>query len=179
MTGRVRGLLFITALVVLFIPAYAAAKDNYCAECHTAREISSFGSLTKWDRSIYQQQKDTLCPGLFEIKKEQYFTESRLLKYDQFLTQLEEQTRRYPEYLRTDLVKYGVQYADLKSKDVDSIDSFAGPNLKIKKGMGEVYENINKLRDDYKMEKVIGFALLVVIIVSLLFFLGLKKTVKE
>lgn len=179
MTGRVRGLLFIAALAVLFVPVYAAAKDNYCAECHTAGEIASFGSLMTWDRSIYQEQKSTLCPGLFELKKEQYFTESRLLKYNQFLTDLDEQTMRYPEYMREDLVKYNIQYADLRAKDVDSIDSFAGPNLKIKKGMGEIYENINKLRDDYKMEKVIGLGLLAVMIISLLFFLGLKKTVKE
>jgi hypothetical protein len=177
-TGRVRGLLFIAALAVLLTPAFAAAKDNYCGECHTAREIASFGSLTKWDRSIYQQ-KDTLCPGLFDLKKEQYFTESRLLKYDNFLTTMEEQTRRYPEYLREDLVKYGVQYADLKSQNVDSIDAFAVPNLKIKKNLGEVYETYNKLREDYGMEKVIGLGLLAVLIISLLFFLGLKKTVKE
>ncbi len=179
MTGRVRGIFIAAVLIVLFIPAYAAAKDNYCAECHTAGEIASFGSLMKWDRSIYQEQKSTLCPGLFEIKKEQYFTESRLLKYNQFLSDLEEQTMRYPEYMRADLVKYNIKYADLRTKDVDSIDSFAGPNLKIKKGMGEIYEKINKLRDDYKLEKVIGLGLLVVMIVSLLFFLGLKKTVKE
>jgi hypothetical protein len=177
-TGRVRGLLFITALAVLLTPAFAAAKDNYCGECHTAREIASFGSLTKWDRSIYQE-KDTLCPGLFDLKKEQYFTESRLLKYDNFLTAMDEQTRRYPEYLREDLVKYGVQYADLKSQNVDSIDAFAVPNLKIKKNLGEVYETYNKLREDYGMEKVIGLGLLAVLIISLLFFLGLKKTVKE
>ncbi len=178
MTGRVRGLLFVAALAVLLTPAFAAAKDNYCGECHTAREIASFGSLTRWDRSIYQQ-KDTLCPGLFEIKKEQYFTESRLLKYDNFLTVMEEQTRRYPEYLKEDLVKYGVQYADLKSQNVDSIDAFAVPNLKIKKNLGGVYETFNKLREDYKMEKVIGLGLLAVVIISLLFFMGLKKTVKE
>jgi hypothetical protein len=177
-TGRVRGLLFIAALAVLLTPAFAAAKDNYCGECHTAREIASFGSLTKWDRSIYQE-KDTLCPGLFDLKKEQYFTESRLLKYDNFLTVMDEQTRRYPEYLREDLVKYGVQYADLKSQTVDSIDAFAVPNLKIKKNLGEVYETYNKLREDYGMEKVIGLGLLAVLIISLLFFLGLKKTVKE
>jgi hypothetical protein len=177
-TGRVRGLLFIAALAVLLTPAFAAAKDNYCGECHTAREIASFGSLTKWDRSIYQE-KDTLCPGLFDLKKEQYFTESRLLKYDNFLTAMDEQTRRYPEYLREDLVKYGVQYADLKSQNVDSIDAFAVPNLKIKKNLGEVYETYNKLREDYGMEKVIGLGLLAVLIISLLFFLGLKKTVKE
>lgn len=178
MTGRVRGLLFVAALAVLLTPAFAAAKDNYCGECHTAREIASFGSLTRWDRSIYQQ-KDTLCPGLFEIKKEQYFTESRLLKYDNFLTVMEEQTRRYPEYLKEDLVKYGVQYADLKSQSVDSIDAFAVPNLKIKKNLGGVYETFNKLREDFKMEKVIGLGLLAVVIISLLFFMGLKKTVKE
>ena len=178
MTGRVRGLLLVAALAVLLTPAFAAAKDNYCGECHTAREIASFGSLTRWDRSIYQQ-KDTLCPGLFEIKKEQYFTESRLLKYDNFLTVMEEQTRRYPEYLKEDLVKYGVQYADLKSQSVDSIDAFAVPNLKIKKNLGGVYETFNKLREDYKMEKVIGLGLLAVVIISLLFFMGLKKTVKE
>jgi hypothetical protein len=177
-TGRVRGLLFIAALAVLLTPAFAAAKDNYCGECHTAREIASFGSLTKWDRSIYQE-KDTLCPGLFDLKKEQYFTESRLLKYDNFLTAMDEQTRRYPEYLREDLVKYGIQYADLKSQNVDSIDAFAVPNLKIKKNLGEVYETYNKLREDYGMEKVIGLGLLAVLIISLLFFLGLKKTVKE
>ena len=51
-------------------------------------------------------------------------------------------------------------------------------NLKIKKAVHEVYQNINKLWDDHKMEKVIGFGLAGAMLITLLFFFGLKNTLK-
>ncbi len=168
--------LVLTAL--LLMTAQAHAKDNYCAECHTSSEMAAFGNVMQWDQSIYQE-KDELCPGVFELKKEAFFTESRLLKYDEFLTELEHETRRYPEYMRQDLVKQGVKYADLAGGTPSSIASVAGPNLKIKKSMHEIYEKVNKLRGDDHMEYVLGITLFVTVLLSLLFALGLKNTLKE
>ena len=59
-----------------------------------------------------------------------------------------------------------------------SIAGIAGPNLKIKKKVGDLYTNYNKLLDDYKMEKVIGFGLVGVMLLSLLLSFGLKNTLK-
>lgn len=156
----------------------AYAKDNLCGECHTGSEMASFGNVLGWDRSIYQE-KGTLCPGVMELKKDTYFTESRLVKYNEFLTEMEHQTRRYPEYLREDLDNYTVQYAGLLGMTPSSIDSFAGPDLKIKKNVNEVYIKYNRAMDDYKFEKVMGIGLLATMLVFLLFFLGLKNTIKE
>ncbi|HLB25209.1 MAG TPA: hypothetical protein VJM83_02650 [Nitrospirota bacterium] len=172
---------YAAALVVAcaaLIASEAYAKDNLCGECHTAKEVASFGDVLGWDRSIYQV-KDTLCPGILELRKDTYFTESRLAKYNEFLTHMEHETRRYPEYLREDLDKYGVAYADLLSFTPASIEDFAGPNLKIKKNVHGLYEKFNKLRDDYTLEKVIGWALVGVMLISLLVFMGLKNTIKE
>jgi hypothetical protein len=163
---------------VLAIATQAYAKDNRCGECHTGKEIASFGNVLGWDRSIYQV-KGELCPGVMELKKDTFFTESRLVKYNEFLTHLEHQTRRYPEYMREDLDKYGVQYAELVSFTPSSIDAFAGPDLKIKKNINEVYIKYNRASDDYKFEKVAGIGLVVTMLVLLLFFLGLKNTIKE
>ncbi|MGA2191965.1 MAG: hypothetical protein ABSG42_01140 [Nitrospirota bacterium] len=180
MTGRYMNKIMSGLLLagLVLASSQAFAKDNLCTECHTSREVASFGNVMGWDRSIYQE-KGTLCPGIIELKKENYFTESRLVKYNEFLTHLEHQTRRYPEYLREDLVSYGVKYADLASGTPASIDEFAVPNLKIKKNIHSVYEKLNNLRDDYKMEKVIGLGLLGVTLIAFLFFLGLKNTIKE
>ena len=114
MSGIVNKLVPTTLIAVclLFLATQAYAKDNFCGECHTAREVAGFGNVMAWDRSIFQE-KDTLCPGILELKKEAYFTESRLGKYNMFLTEMEEKTRRYPEYIREDLVKDGVQLASL------------------------------------------------------------------
>jgi hypothetical protein len=168
--------LLIAGMLALATSAYA--KDNLCGECHTQKEIASFGNVLGWDRSIYQE-KGELCPGIMELKKETFFSESRLVKYNEFLTHLEHQTRRYPEYLREELDKYTVQYAELASVIPSSIDGFAGPNLKIKKNVNEVYTKYNRADDDYKFEKVAGIGLLVTMLVFLLFFLGLKNTIKE
>jgi hypothetical protein len=132
-----------------------------------------------WDRSVYQV-KDTQCPGLLELKRDAYFTESRLVKYDEYLTHLEHNTRRYPEYMREDLDRSAVAYADLASVVPTSIEAFSAPDLKIKKDMhSAVYEKLNKLRDDYRLEKVVGLGLFCALLVSFLIFLGLKNTLKE
>jgi len=165
------------AAALLLLATQAYAKDNLCGECHTSKEIAAFGNVMSWDRSVFQS-KDTLCPGILELKKEAYFTESRLVKFDELLTELEHKTRRYPEYMRADMDGYAVQYAGLATVTPTSIDSIAGPNLKIKKKMHEVYETMNKLKDNYKMEKVIGFGLAGVMLILLLFSLGLKNTLK-
>jgi hypothetical protein len=179
-TGRVMKLISKALLIagMLALATQAYAKDNLCGECHTSREIASFGNVLGWDRSIYQE-KGELCPGIMELKKETFFSESRLVKYNEFLTHLEHQTRRYPEYLREDLDKYTVQYAELASVMPSSIDGFAGPNLKIKKNVNEVYTKFGRAADDYKFEKVAGIGLVVTMLVFLLFFLGLKNTIKE
>jgi len=168
--------LVLTAL--LLITAQAQAKDNFCAECHTSTEIAAFGDVMRWDQSIFQE-KDEICPGVLELKKEAFFTESRLVKYDEFLTELEHETRRYPEYMRQDLVKQGVKYADLAQGTPMSIASVAGPNLKIKKSMHEIYAKVNKLRGDDHLEYVLGITLFVTMLLLLLFSLGLKNTLKE
>ncbi len=162
---------------ILLIAAQAYAKDNYCGECHTAKEIAAFGNVMAWDRSVYQA-KGSLCPGFFELKKEAYFSESRLVKFNEFLTELDEKARKYPEYMREDLDADAVQYAELATITPTSINGLADPNLKIKKKMNDVYQTINKLWDDHKMEKVMGFGLFGVMLISLLFFLGLKNTLK-
>lgn len=163
---------------LLLIAGPACAKDNFCAECHTASEVAAAGNLMKWDRSVFQA-KETLCPGVLELKKEAFFSESRLANYDEFLTELEEHTRRYPEYMREDLVKQSVSYAELASVTPASIGSVAGANLKLKKNMHSIYDTMNKLRGDYKLEKVMGYGLLSTMIASLLFAFGLKNTLKE
>ena len=171
--------LLFAASLVLFA-GQALAKDDFCAECHTSKEVAAFGNVLDWNKSIYQE-KNTICPGLFELKKEAYFTESRLVKYAGFLTNLEENTRRYPEYMREDLDKSAIVYADLVSGPApDSISSFTGPDLKINKALqSNVYEKLNKLRDDYTMEKVIGLALIVTMLLTLLIYFGLKNTLKD
>jgi hypothetical protein len=163
---------------LLLISAQANAKDNFCAECHTSMEIAAFGNVMEWDKSVFQA-RETLCPGVLELKKEAFFAESRMVKYDEFLTELEHTTRRYPEYMREDLVKQGVKYEELASMTPSSIGGIAGPNLKVKKGMHGVYETLNKLRGDFGLEKVMGYSLLGTMIVSLLFAFGLKNTLKE
>ena len=181
MTGRVFKLIqgALIAACLLALCGTAQAKDNLCGECHTAKEIASFGNVLNWDRSIFQV-KDTPCPGILELKRDAYFTESRLAKYDEFLTHLEHQTRRYPEYMKEELVKNAVKYADLASVMPTSIEAFTGPDLKIKKDMhSEAYEKLNKLRGDYGLEKVMGLALFGVLLVTFLMFLGLKNTLKE
>ncbi len=180
-TGRVIKLIqgTLRAACLLAICGTAQAKDNLCGECHTQKEMASFGNVLQWDRSIYQV-KDTMCPGLLELKRDAYFTESRLVKYDEFLTHLEHQTRRYPEYMREDLDKGAVAYADLAGVMPTSIEAFSAPDLKIKKDMqSAVYEKLNNLRDDYRLEKVIGLGLFGVLIVMFLMSLGLKNTLKE
>jgi len=167
--------LLILGLMLLATQAYA--KDNFCGECHTSKEMASFSGVMEWDKSVYQG-KDTLCPGIASIKKDTYFTESRLEKYDEFLTEMEHKTRRYPEFLREDLVKSGVKYADLASVTPTSIDGFSGADLKLKKKIHEVYETYNKLADNYRMEKVMGLFLVGVMLVAFLFSLGLKNTLK-
>lgn len=171
-------LLFAASLVLY--AGQALAKDNFCAECHTAKEVAAFGNVLDWNKSIYQE-KNTICPGLFELKKEAYFTESRLAKYDEFLTKLEDNTRRYPEYMREDLDQSAITYADLVSGPAPvSISAFADPNLKIKKALQEnVYGKLEKLQDDYKMEKVIGLALIGIMLLTLLMNFGLKNTLKD
>jgi len=166
------------AAVLVLAASVSHAKDNYCAECHTSKEVASFGNVMGWDKSVYQE-KNTLCPGLIEIKKGTFFTESRLVKYNEYLSQMEEKTRRYSWYMKEDLVKSGVAYADLASMNPASIDAFTTPNLKIKKGMNDLYEKYNKLQDDYMMEKIIGLALIGVMLVSLLISFGLKNTLKD
>lgn len=168
------------ALVVglVMTASQAFAKDNFCAECHTANEVAAFGNMLEWDRSVFQV-KDTLCPGMLELKKDTYFTESRLVNYRESLVKLEEETRRYSVYKEEDLDRYAVKYADLAAVSPTSISAFAGPNLKIKKQVHEVYENLNKLRGDYRMEKVIGFGLVGVMLITFLLHLGLKNTLKE
>ena len=52
-------------------------------------------------------------------------------------------------------------------------------DIKIKKNINEVYIKYNRAMDDYKFEKVAGVGLVVTMIVFLLFFLGLKNTIKE
>ncbi len=165
------------AASLLLLATQAYAKDNFCGECHTSKEVASFGNIMNWDKSVYQV-KDSLCPGVLELKKEAYFTESRLVKFDEFLTELEHKTRRYPEFMREDMDKYSVQYAELATVTPTSIGSIAGPNLNIKKKIHDVYQTMNKLKDDFKMEKVFGFGLAGVMLISLLFFLGLKNTLK-
>lgn len=168
------------ALVVglAMMASQAFAKDNHCAECHTAKEVAAFGDVLGWDRSVFQV-KDTLCPGMLEFKKDTYFIGSRLVKYREFLKELEEHTRRYSVYHEEDLDRYAVQYADLVTVNPTSISAFSGPNLKIKKNIHEVYEKLNKLRGDFRMEKVIGFGLVGVMLLSLLLHFGLKNTLKE
>jgi len=166
-------------MALLFLAGQAQAKDNFCAECHTSSEMAAFGNVMKWDRSIFQAKDNTVCPGVLELKREAFFTESRLVKYDVFLTELEHQARRYPEYMREDLVKQGVKYEDLASQMPTSIAAVTGPNLKIKKSMHEIYEKTNKLRGDHKMEYVVGASLLITVLLMLLFALGLKNTIKE
>ena len=166
------------ASLLVLVASVSYAKDNYCGECHTSKEIASFGSVMDWDKSVYQE-KNTLCPGLTEIKKGTFFTESRLVKYNESLTQMEEKTRRYAYYMKDDLTKSGVAYADLASLTPTSIDAFTTPNLKIKKGMNELYEKYNKLQDDYRMEKIIGLALIIVMLLNLLISFGLKNTLKD
>ena len=167
------------ASLLVLVASVSHAKDNYCGECHTSKEIASFGGVMDWDKSVYQE-KNTLCPGLLEIKKGTFFTESRLVKYNEFLSEMEHKTRRYPEYMKEDLVKSGVAYADLASLTPTSIDAFATPNLKIKKAMNDdVYGKYNKLQDDYRMEKIIGLALICVMLLNLLISFGLKNTLKD
>ena len=177
-TRTLMTVLFAAGLVLLAGHAYA--KDNLCGECHTQAEMASFGGVMRWDRSVFQD-RNTICPGMLELKKDMYFTESRLAKYDVQLDTLETNTRRYPEYMREDLAKSAVAYADLLSSPVPtSIDAFGGPDLKIKKGLhANVYDKVNKLSDDYTMEKVVGLGLMGVMLVMLLLFFGLKNTVKE
>jgi len=168
--------LIVLGMICLATQAYA--KDNFCAECHTASEVAAFGRVMNWEKSIYQV-KDTRCPGLLELKKGAYFTESQLVKYDMYLTELEGKTRRYPEYIREDLDKGTVAYVDLAGTVPTSIDGVAGPALKIKKSIHGAYETLNKLRDDYTLEKVVGLGLVLTLVVMLLFSLGLKNTLKE
>ncbi|MBI5694573.1 MAG: hypothetical protein HZC51_02380 [Nitrospirae bacterium] len=179
MSGKVMKLIPLTLVVGLAMFATQAfAKDNYCAECHTADEVAAFGNVIEWDRSVFQV-KDTLCPGMLELKKDAYFTESRLANYREFLKETEESTRRYTVYKEEDLDRIAVKYADLASVSPASIGSFTGPNLKIKKSVHEIYENLNKLRGDYRMEKVVGFGLVGVMLITFLLHLGLKNTLKE
>ncbi len=180
MTGRVFKKITKTLVVagIMLLATQAYAKDNRCGECHTSKEMASFGNVMGWDKSVYQE-KNTLCPGILELKKDTFFTESRLVKYDEFLTRMEEETRRYPQFLREDLTKAGVAYADLSETTPTSIEGFSGPDLKIKKNVGGVYEKFNNLRDNYKMEKVIGLGLVVVMLLAFLLSLGLKNTIKE
>ena len=169
-----------TLLVVglMFLATQAYARDNFCGECHTSKELAAFGNVLAWNKNVYQG-KDTMCPGMLAINKDLYFTESRLAKFDTFLTEMEHKTRRYPEYMKEDLAKAEVAYADLAAGSVPtSIDGFSGPDLKLKKKVHEVYETYNKLMGDYSMEKVIGLLLVGTMVVSLLLFLGLKNTLK-
>ena len=170
----------ITLLVLgmLLLSTGAYAKDNFCGECHTSGEVAAFGKVMDYDKSIYQV-KDTRCPGLIELKKGAYFTDSWLIKYNKDLTLMEEQTRRYPEYIREDIDRGAVSFADLKDVQPTSIDGVAGPNLKIKKGVHGVYETMNKLREDYRLEKVVGLGLVCTMLLMLLFSFGLKNTLKE
>ena len=165
------------AAVLVLSASVSFAKDNYCAECHTSKEIASFGAVTEWDKSVYQE-KNTLCPGITEIKRGGYFSESRFVRYNESFLEMEEKTRRYPWYMKEDLTKSGIAYADLASVTPSSIEAFTNPNLKIKKGMGELYEKYNKLQDDYGMEKIIGLALIGVMGLTFLVNLGLKNTLK-
>ena len=61
---------------LLLFTTQASAKDNFCAECHTSMEIASFGNVMGWDRSVFQE-KDSLCPGVLDLKREAYFSGSR------------------------------------------------------------------------------------------------------
>jgi hypothetical protein len=163
----------------LMVAPGAMAKDNFCAECHTQGEIAATGNLMEWDASIHQVVGGTICPGVLELKKEAYFTESRLAKYDVSLTDLEHSMRRWPENMRTDLTKQNIKYAEMKNLPHRSINSMSGKNLKIKKGMHGVYEKLNKLRGDYGMEKVLGYSLVGTMIIMFMMFLALKNTLKE
>lgn len=179
MTGVIKKTIpaVLIALCLAMTAAEAYAKDNLCGECHTAREMAAMGGMMGWDRSIYQQ-KDTNCPGVLELKKDAYFTESRLVRYNELLNKMEEKTRRYPEFIREDLDRFSVSYAEMGSATPASIEESTGPVLKLKKKINEVYQTINKLREDYRMEKVMGFAFLGTLLVMLLIFLGLKNTLK-
>jgi len=175
---RIITLGILLAGLLLVAPA-AMAGDNFCSECHTKGEIASFGDVMAWEGSIHQEVSGTICPGVKELKKEAYFTESRGVKYNEFLTHMEHQTRRWPEIMRQDLVKQQISYYELRNLPQMSIGSVAAKNLKIKKGMHGVYEKLNKIRGDYGMEKVLGFSLVGTMLIMLMVFLALKNTLKE
>jgi len=175
---RIISIVTLLAGLLLIAPA-AFAADNFCAECHTKGEIAKFGDVMNWDGSIHEDVGGTICPGVLQLKKETYFTESRGAKYNVFLTELEEQTRRWPNELRKDLAKEQIKFSELKNLPHSSINSVSGPNMKIKKGIHGVYEGLNKLRGDYGMEKVLGYSLVGTVLIMLMVFLALKNTLKE
>jgi|TARA_B100000315_G_C14464783_1_gene535435 hypothetical protein len=169
-----------TFLFFLFIVGLAsiaqAQTKRFCAECHTSREISSFGNVLAWGKSIYQE-KNHPCPSAKRLKEEGYFTESRIVKYGQVLDQLEK-NRILTGRMKKGLLQQTVAYSEAIALNPVSQEDIAAQTAKIKNNLNKTYLQINQVRDRLKTEKVFGLGVLTTLLMIFSILLGIEKTFK-
>lgn len=166
-----------SALLLVVCLSSVAHARNFCAECHTNQEVSSFKNILVWERSIYQD-KNTSCPPLKRIKEEIYFTESQIVKYSQLLEELKK-NGIFTRMMEKNLAEQAAAYSEAIPVKPISVEDISANTGKIKNSINKLYMQINRMRDSLRMRKIFG--LVVLSTLSILFFtlIGIKKTYME
>jgi hypothetical protein len=143
-------------------PFSAFAKTRgFCVECHSSERIKGFAFTD--DRSIYHAKLDP-CPGLRALSEEIFFTESRIIKLDQILKEMDE-AGRTRNRLMDEVSKVSDSLHDLKSAEVSSTAKFSQNASSLRASLQKVYDRTLQERDESDRRWLIG--------VGGLIFLGL------
>ena len=91
-------------------PSALGKPAGVCVECHSSATLQSMkDSSFGLDRSVYQARLDP-CPGIRSLSEDNFFTESRIVKLNDILGEMERQGRSAELLKNKDRRKRGIVF---------------------------------------------------------------------
>jgi hypothetical protein len=142
-----------------------AKTQGYCVECHTKEVIKDF-ALTEY-RSIYHTKLDP-CPGIRTLSEEIFFTESRIIKLDEILQNIDDEGRT-KNTLIDEVSKTAETMPRLKGENFFSMVEVKQNASSLRASLQKVYDRTFQIRDGSDRRWLIG--------VGSLIFLGILSLI--
>ncbi len=146
-------------------PPVSAKPAAFCLECHSLNDHLNLThprspSPIAESRSVYHAKMDP-CPGIRSFSEEVFFTETRVLKLNQILKDLESERGS----LEKGITAIADSFSALKNQEKISVAQFAQESFSQRTALQKVYDRTLRIREETTRRWLIGL--------SSLLFLGL------
>ena len=143
----------------------SAKTQGYCVECHSKEVIKDF-ALTEY-QSIYHTKLDP-CPGIRTLSEEIFFTESRIIKLDEILQNIDEEGRT-KNTLINEVSKTAEALPHLKGEKFFSMVKVKQNASSLRASLQKIYDRTLQIREESDRRWLIG--------VGSLIFLGILSLI--